>query len=64
MVAIVPACISLRMRSEALTPMACDRAETEMDSSMRITFLCSARSVICVFGPFLVGFFFLPRIGT
>ena len=31
---------------------------------MRITFLCSARSVTCVFCPFLVGFFFLPRTGT
>ena len=52
------------MRSEAFTPMACERAETLIDSSIRITFLCSARSVTCVFCPFLVGFFFLPRIGT
>ena len=34
-----------------------------MDSSIRMTFLCSARSVICVFAPFFVGFFFLPRMG-
>ena len=64
MVAIVPPAISLRIRSEALTPMACESAETEIDSSIRMTFLCSARSVTCVFAPFLVGFFFLPRTGT
>ena len=63
MVAILPACISLRMRSDALTPMAWESSETEMDSSMRMTFLCSAFSVICVFAPFFVDFFFLPRIG-
>ena len=62
-VAILPACMSLRMRSAAFTPIACDSADTEIDSSIRMTFLCSARSVICVLAPFFVGFFFLPRIG-
>ena len=34
-----------------------------MDSSIRMTFLCSAFSVICVFAPFFVDLFFFPRIG-
>jgi hypothetical protein len=51
------------MRSDAFTPITWESSETEIDSSMRMTFLCSAFSVICVLAPFLVGFFFLPRIG-
>ena len=58
-----PGLHQLRMRSAALTPMRCDSSETVIASSIRMIFLCSAFSVICVFAPFLVGFFFLPRIG-
>ncbi len=63
-VTILPFVISLRMRSDDFTPIVCDNSATVMVSSRRITFLCSAISVISVCLPFLVLRFLWPRTGT
>ena len=61
---ILPFVISLRMRSDDFTPIVCDSSATVMVSSRRITFLCSAISVISVCFPFFVERFLWPRTGT
>ncbi len=62
-VTILPDAINFLMSSVVLTPMRCERSLTVMPSCTLMTFFSSAISVIWVFWPFLVGFFFLPRIG-
>src|SRR5438067_2232543 len=63
-VTIFPPAISLRIKSALFTPMVWESSATVIVSSMRITFLRSAISVISVCLPFLALFFLCPRTGT
>src|SRR5262249_61349559 len=62
-VAMMLLAMSFLISSAAFTPIRWDMSETVIPSWILMTFFSSAISVIWVFAPFLVGFFFLPRSG-